>query len=705
MKQKAKNILDYPIHSLKNLRPAVIQALNKKNIYTVQNLIDYFPKRYEDRSTLLDIQNALQLSQKRPDFITTLIAQCIDKEKTFFRSRQINKFLFTDQTGNFSVPAFNPYTRFQIGQFYILSGKTRKRGREIQIFINEYETFDEEAVKNLNSGRIVPIYSSGENLNQKLLRNLIHQLLLSIKDVEISYNVPPTLINKHRFPPKKTCYERVHFPDKKKDIEEHKKPLIYEEFYHIQKVLAEKKSKQIKGKEPNRYHPQPDFDIFMQQLPFKLTLDQEKTWQEIKHDLLSPKAMYRMLQGDVGTGKTLLALISMMFTYCNGYQSVLMAPTEILASQHYRTFSRLLDNYVRKTGMDIKLTLLTGGGSSKAQEIARWDITEEKQLLIIGTHSLIQKNIQFKNLKYVVIDEQHRFGVEQREALIAKGEFPDFCTMTATPIPRSLFVSFFGDLDVSLLMEKPNQSKSISEKTNEEKRFRHCRLLWEKERSHGYKFLIDRIKRGEQGYIVFPVIEESSKKNLRSLLKEYELLKEKVFKGIPTGLIHGKMNAEEKQHLMEEFRKENLKVLLATTVLEVGIDHHNATTIIIESAHQFGLSQLHQLRGRVGRGEKIGYCYLVVKEGMNPETIHRLQKFSYLENGFQIAELDLEMRGPGDLTGVKQSGIPPLKIGNLTRDYELLLKARQDVYTEFFPNEELSVYFTQAMDQTNKAHD
>lgn len=705
MKQKTKSILDYPIHSLKNLRPSVIQALNKKNIYTVQDLINYFPKRYEDRSTLLDIQNALRLSQKRSDFVTTLIAQCIDKEKTFFRSRQINKFLFTDQTGNFSVPAFNPYTRFQIGQFYILSGKTRKRGREIQIFVNEYEIFDEEAVENLNSGRIVPIYGSGENLNQKLLRNLIHQLLLSIKDEEISYNIPSTLINKHRFPFKKICYEKVHFPDKKKDIEEHKKPLIYEEFYHIQKVLAEKKSKQVKGKEPNRYHPHPDFDIFMKQLPFKLTLDQEKTWREMEYDLFSPKAMYRMLQGDVGTGKTLLALISMMFVYCNGYQAVLMAPTEILASQHYRTFSRLLNDHVRKTEMDIKITLLTGGGSSKAQEIARWDIAEEKQLLIIGTHSLIQKNIQFKNLKYIVIDEQHRFGVEQREALIAKGEFPDFCTMTATPIPRSLFVSFFGDLDVSLLMEKPNQNKSASEKNNEEKQLRYCRLLWERERNHGYKFLIDRIKRGEQGYIVFPVIEESNKKNLRSLLKEYELLKEKVFKGIPTGLIHGKMSAEEKQHLMEEFRKENLKVLLATTVLEVGIDHHNATTIIIESAHQFGLSQLHQLRGRVGRGEKIGYCYLVVKEGMNPETIHRLKKFSYLENGFQIAELDLEMRGPGDLIGVKQSGIPPLKIGNLTRDYELLLKARQDVYTEFFPNEELSVYFTQVMDQAHKSHD
>lgn len=724
------HILNYPLKELKNIKPVTVAGLHKKNLLTVRDLIEYFPRRYEDRSNLLDIHSALWKSQKDPTFITTLIARCEIKEKTFFRNRQINTFGFSDQSGSFKVPAFNPYLRFQVGQYYMLSGKTKKRGRAINLYVNEYEIFDEEAMENLNLGRIVPIYGGGENLSQKILRHLIYELLSTLKDHELKYNLPPHLIKDHKFPAKKECFLKVHFPEQQSDIRIHRYPFIYEEFYHLQKSMAEKKQSQIENKELSRYRDTADIDTFIKELPYELTPDQYTTWNEIKTDLLSGKVMHRMLQGDVGTGKTLVALISMMFVYLNGHQAALMAPTEILATQHYQTFAKLLGDYARKTkdaNYQIKLVLLTGGISSKAQEVSRWDIAEESELLIIGTHSLIQKNLKFKNLKYVVIDEQHRFGVEQREALIQKGKvvnkksnettYPDLCTMSATPIPRSLFVSYFGDMEVSLLKTKPSEAteaiaisqtqsnlKANSSKTNTQltKPKRACRVLFEYERNHGYRFLLHRIRKGEQGYVVFPVIEESSQKNLRSLMKEYELLKKKVFDDIPVGLIHGKMPAEEKQILMDEFRQRKLLVLFATTVLEVGIDHPNATTIIIESAQQFGLSQLHQLRGRIGRGEKSGYCYLVVKDDVPTETLSRLEEFSKLEDGFKIAELDLQIRGPGDLLGVKQSGIPPLKMGNLVKDYDILLKARRDVYQEYFPQEELPVYFTEGNSTENK---
>jgi ATP-dependent DNA helicase RecG len=640
----------------------------------------------------MDIQSSLKITKKQPNFVTTLIAQCLDIQKISFKNKQINKYIFTDQSESFSLIAFNPYLHFQINKFYILSGKVKYRFQEIQFFVNEYEIFDQEAISNLNQGRIVPIYSNTKNLTQKTIRNLIYKILVYIKNEELTYNLSQKIINRYGFPDKKICFQRIHFPTKKSDIEEFKKPLIYEEFYQLQKKLALKKKSQNKGKEKKRYSNLEIINPFLASLPYSLTKDQQKVIKTILRDLMLPKIMYRMLQGDVGTGKTLLAIISMVFVYLNGYQSVLMVPTEILAYQHFNNFIKILNSYSKE---EIKITILTGGLNTKARKKALWEINEENKLLIIGTHALIQKNIFFKNLKYVIIDEQHRFGVEQRETLIKKGDHPDFCIMTATPIPRSLFISFFGDLDVSFLKEKPPVYYSSKEKSSKPVYPRKCKVLLEKDRLHAYLFLIDRIKRGEQAYVVFPVIEESNQKHLKSLLKEYEFLKKNVFKEITIEFIHGKKSSEEKKYLMEQFRQGNIKVLLATTVLEVGIDHPNATAMIIESAHQFGLSQLHQLRGRIGRGNKQGYCYLIIKENLELSTLKRLEKFCNLEDGFKIAELDLKIRGPGDLGGVKQSGLPPLKFGDLSKNFDILLKTRKDVYQEFFPQQEIPFSFTE----------
>ena len=370
--------------------------------------------------------------------------------------------------------------------------------------------------------------------------------------------------------------------------------------------------------------------------------------------------MRRMLQGEVGSGKTVLALLSMALAVDNGYQACLMCPTDILARQHHDFFQR----HLCPQGVSVGLLVSSLTENKKEEVLAELKTGELK--VVVGTHALIQGKVDFFNLRYAVIDEQHRFGVNQRESLLKKGTQTDLLMMSATPIPRSLSLSVFGDLDMSFLKDMPKTYKG-----------RATKWLPHVERPHAYRFLMKRVHQGEQAFIVFPAIDETAS-SLKALNKEYKILKEKIFFKIPSALIHGRLNEKEREETMLSFYRGDIKILCATTVLEVGIHCPAATVIIIESAERYGLSQLHQLRGRVGRGEKKGYCYLIPSDDASQESLQRLEKFSQLEDGFEIADLDLSLRGPGDFLGTRQSGATNLKLGDFVRDFSILKKARAD---------------------------
>lgn len=597
--------------------------------------------------------------------VTTLILQCTDMGSFHFKDREIRRFEFSDGADTLSVSAWNPAHRFfRTGQWYILSGKLKRHLKEIQLNLLDYSLYDED-LESLDHGRIVPIYPSTEGLSQKRIRQTVHLALSLLKEEGYAYCLPPSILKKKGLADKLSHIETVHFPETREALDEARAALVYEEFFLFQKALAEKSVAEKSGKEKNRYREHSEVDLFLSKIRWTLTESQTRAFEEIKADLISPLAMHRLLHGEVGSGKTLVALLAMLYAAGGGAQAAIMAPTDLLARQHQKTF----ESFLRPLGREPTFLTSAVKGIERAEALRK--IREGEAAIIVGTHSLFQEEVEFLNLGLVVIDEQHRFGVEQRELLRKKGRKVDTLLMSATPIPRTLSLSLFGDLDVSTLRERPVAGGG-----------RKTKILPEKDRSHAYRFLYDRIRRGEQGYVIFPAIMESKKAEMKSLLKEYQSIKNQVFQAIPTGMVHGGVPEEERSRLMNEFAAGRIQVLFATTVLEVGIDHPNATVMVIESADRYGLSQLHQLRGRVGRGEKPGFVYLIAPEGENGRAMHRLKQFAETDDGFAIAELDLELRGPGDFFGEKQSGDLRFRLGDLVRDFRILEEARADAQTQ-----------------------
>jgi ATP-dependent DNA helicase RecG len=701
MKSVKENILDSSVQYIKSVGPKRAESFAKIGIKTIRDLLYYFPSRHLDRSTVLSAAKAYSYILNGYDGEVTVIGKVIEREKINIRNKEILKVHLKDNTGFFECIWFQGakyfYDVFKEGEFFAVSAKpTIDKYDRFQFVHPDFDRITEEESQSfLHTGKIIPFYRipkelKARNIGDFSLRKIINYAVENYAD-EVEETLPEEILSQYKLLRLNEAIKNYHFPESQELFEKAKYRFKFEEIFFLELMLAIRKNKIEKKKKPVRFLIKSDLiKNFLSTLPFKLTDSQIKVLSEIKQDMLSDKPMNRLLQGDVGSGKTVVALIAMLIAVDSGYQAVLMAPTEILADQHAKNISAMMNklNQVNKD-RQVKVSLLLGGqnNSAKAKKEKAAELQEAD--IIIGTHALIEEKVSFRNVGLVVIDEQHRFGVKQRADLLAKGLAPDVLVMSATPIPRTLTMTLYGDLDVSIINEMPKNRKPIK-----------TVLRGEKKLPEIYKFIFEKSKEGYQTFIVYPLVEESEKLELKAATSYYEQLKRTYLKDLNVGIIHGKMNWKEKEEMMMRFLRKEFEVLVATTVIEVGIDIPDANIILINDAHRFGLSQLHQLRGRVGRSNKQAYCILVTSdkiaskqsdnelnlEYLSPVQLEyykasvRLQSMVKYNDGFKIAEIDLKLRGPGDIFGTKQSGFPELKHINIAEDTEIIFEAKDAAF-------------------------
>ncbi|MBI4714612.1 MAG: ATP-dependent DNA helicase RecG, partial [Nitrospirae bacterium] len=568
-----------------------------------------------------------------------------------------------------------PYlkTVLKKGETVILSGpvKEDRYSRYRYLENPHFERVDPEGDR-IHTGRIVPVYHETRGLTSRQIRTLTHDLLASL---EIEEFLPPDLLERYRLPPITEALQTIHFPPEGSDFAKlngkatraHKR-LAFEEFFLLELGLALRKGILARMTKRIRYaFPEGGgeglVDRFIASFPHRLTGAQRRVFEEIRVDMAGPHPMNRLIQGDVGCGKTVIALMAMLKAVEGGYQAALMAPTEILAEQHYLN----LKDYLKDLGVPVHL--LTGRTKGADRKKVFEEIARGAPGIAVGTHALSEEGVAFGRLGLAITDEQHKFGVLQRAALKGKGGEIDILVMTATPIPRTLAMSLYGDLDLSVVDELPPGREPVT-----------TRHLRESERMEAYRLLEREVRKGGQGYVVFPLVEESEKVDLKAAVEMAGELSEKIFPEFRVGLLHGKMKGEEKESVMADFKANRIRILAATTVVEVGVDVPNATVMIVEHAERFGLAQLHQLRGRVGRGDGASCCLLLTGQGMSDDARRRIQAMVRTSDGFRIAEEDMEIRGPGELFGTRQSGIPELRAADLIRDVRILETARKDAF-------------------------
>lgn len=636
--------------------------LEKLGIYTYMDFLLHLPSRYEDYS----IES--QIASAQPGETVTVKGRVLDVKTQYLRGariKTIQKATIADDSGMMDLVWFNqPYLVKTIAKNATISasGRVERFGRSVSIQSPIYEIIYNGTTSNIHTARLIPVYPETEGITSKWLRRQIHSILEVYRDSLTEY-LPPSLIEKNNFMEFEKALREIHFPKSFKDVQKARERLAFDELFLMQLAALKRRHTWLQNQKttPLAIH---GFDKKMEKLlsslPFKLTDAQKKAVDEIINDLGKDKPMNRLLQGDVGSGKTVVSTIAMYLTHLNGFQSVLMAPTEILAQQHYKTTSNLLEP------LGVKVDLVTGSKKIKTEKRSKNQENESFHILI-GTHAVLSEKVKFKKLGLIVIDEQQRFGVEQRGIIRQKGNNPHLLTMTATPIPRTVALTMYGDLDLSYLHEMPHGRKRVK-----------TWLVPPEKRTSAYAWIKKEVQTTKsQAFIVCPFIEVSESMNtVKAAAKEFERLKTEVYPDLKLALLHGKMKGREKDETLQEFRKGKYDILVATPVVEVGIDIPNATIIMIEASERFGLAQLHQLRGRVGRGDKQSYC-LLFADSKNPQTLHRLKAMETIYSGAELAELDLRLRGPGNVYGTAQHGVPKLKVATFS-DTELIQKAKHE---------------------------
>lgn len=654
----ADDLLETPVRYLKGVGPKRASLLRKLGVETVEDLLLLLPRKYLDRREIKQVKE-LKVGED-----AAVMGEVIAKGSKIINDKKIVTVLISDgrdwmELTWFNLPQIENY--FKKGDKVIASGRiTIFRGIK-QIAHPEIEILDERRSFPKWAGKIIPVYPSTEGLKPKFIRGLVFDVLGKLEG-KLEDHIPIHLRKKRELLSREEAIREVHFPTSFDRVKQARKSLVYEEFLGFFLNLGVKK-KEFQGEGIPLEKKGSLTKKLLKNLKFELTGAQKRVIGEIEEDLKRKTPMHRLLQGDVGSGKTIVALYTMLIAVENGYQAAIMAPTEILAEQHFI----VLSDYLFPLG--VRIAILTGGMRKKERERVLFEIENGDAQIVVGTHALIQENVNFKNLAVAVVDEQHRFGVLQRARLLHKGKVvPHFLVMTATPIPRTLALTLYGDLDVSILDEKPKNRGEVV-------------TVWrtEKKRDAIYNWVFEKVlKEGVQAYIVAPLIEKSEKLEVEAATELYKKLRGKAPSELNLGLIHGRMKKEERREVMEAFRRGEYHALVATTVIEVGIDVPNATIMVIEHAERFGLAQLHQLRGRIGRGSKKSYCILITPQNVSEEARERLKAMVRTNDGFDIAEVDLRLRGPGEFFGTRQHGMPQFRVADLIRDERILQMAKRD---------------------------
>lgn len=670
MKNNPTPSLDDPIQFIKGVGPRKAILLEKLRLTSIEDCLYFLPFRFEDRTQFKNISQAV------PGEHVILTGEVLNAGTIFMgRWKRVFEVIIQDETGIIRAKWFRfnetyMKEKFKTQQKFILSGKpTINKRSGLEIIHPDTEQVSGDGVNSLVIGKIVPVYHVTDGLHQKSLRTIIKNVFDKYLHL-IEEFLPDDIIRRHKLIPRAEALFQSHFPPEDSSLSKldtfktsAQRRLVFEELFLIQLGLAFRKKNIVEKNVGTPFKTRGELiKRFVKLLPFTLTGAQKRVLSEIMEDLEKEKPMNRLIQGDVGSGKTIVALTAILTAVDNKTQTAFMVPTEILAEQHYLN----IRPYCEKLG--IELSLVTSALKGKERQSHHENIRTGKTQIVIGTHSLIQKNIQFKKLGLAVVDEQHRFGVLQRDAIGKKGDHPHLLIMTATPIPRSLALTLYGDMNVSLLDELPPGRETIS-----------TELFYENKRGKAYDVLANQLQQGRQAFVVCPLIEKSDVMDLKTTVTVFDFIKDQ-FPKYTACMIHGNLKKEDRKDIMSRFLKNEIHVLVSTTVIEVGIDVPNATIIIIEHAERFGLAQLHQLRGRVGRGIHSSRCLLMAYHPVTEEGQARMKAMKNCSDGFVIAEEDLKIRGPGDFMGTRQSGIPLLKTANLLRDIKILEIARKEAF-------------------------
>jgi ATP-dependent DNA helicase RecG len=688
-----------PLSVLPLVGPARAKAFKSSGLVTVRDLLFYFPFRHIDRTTILSIEKAYTHVKNGYAGELTLIGKVQESKVMNYGKKKILAVRVSDKTGELDCLWFQGseyFARtFAAGQVVALSGKPSlsKRG-DFQLIHPGFDKLTTEESENFfNTGKIIPVYSVNQffkeaNLGETGIRRIIDKALSSYLNF-VEETLPSDIRIKNDLPELKETIRQMHQPDSMEMVNKSIIRLKFEEFFYFQLFALSKRERYKHSGGGIQFGVNTSFvKDFINSLPFSLTKAQLKVLHEIKLDMFSPSPMMRLLQGDVGSGKTVVSLIAMLIAIDSGYQCALMVPTEVLAYQHFKSIKKMLESAAKfNSTHPLNIVLLTGSTKTKERKYILDALQSGEINILVGTHALFEDQVEFKSLGFIVIDEQHRFGVEQRARLIKKSGNPDVLVMTATPIPRTLSLTVFGELDVSIIDELP--ANRIPVKTA---------LRGESALSGIYQFIENEVKKGRQAFIVFPLVEESEKLDLKAAEEGFKEISTNYLPHLKVALIHGRMKWKEKEEIMNAFAAGEFDVLVSTTVVEVGVDIPNASVMLVHDAHRFGLSQLHQLRGRTGRGAEQSYCILVTKdeimasasrfkqkvEFMPQQLLERLKSITRLKameesnDGFKLSEIDLKMRGPGDIFGKKQSGIPDFKYCDIANDSTIMFKAKDE---------------------------